>query len=109
MGENPVVEAEVGGEYSFGWEDGPQKILDIQSNKKLSYSWEYPDEPDTVVTWKLEGSAGKTRLTLVHSGFAPNRNMEDYQIGWLHFLNRIKFLAEVDAGWQRAQIIAEDY
>ena len=109
IGENPVVEAEVGGEYSFGWEDGPQKILDIKANNKLSYSWEYPDEPDTVVTWRLEGSAGKTRLTLVHSGFAPDRNMEDYQIGWLHFLNRIKFLAEVGTGWQKAQIIAGDY
>jgi uncharacterized protein YndB with AHSA1/START domain len=109
MGENPEVEPEVGGRYSFGWDSGPQKILDIQTDKKLSYSWEYPHEPDTVVTWRLEGSGGKTRLTLVHSGFAPDRNMEDYQIGWLHFLNRIKFLAEVGEAWQRAQILAEDY
>jgi len=110
IGENPVVELEVGGDYNFGWEDdGPQKILEIEKNKKLSYSWEYPNEPDTVVTWKLEGSGGKTRLTLVHSGFAPDRNMEDYQIGWLHFLNRMKFLAEVGEDWQRARIISGDY
>ena len=109
MGENPVVEAEVGGQYGFGWESGPTKILDIQTNKKLSYSWEFPGEPDTVVIWRLEGSAGKTRLTLVHSGFAPDRNMEDYQIGWLHFLNRIKFLAEVGDRWQKVQIFIGDY
>ena len=110
IGENPVVELEVGGNYSFGWEDdGPQKILEIEKNRKLSYSWEYPNEPDTVVTWKLEGSGGKTRLTLVHSGFAPDRNMEDYQIGWLHFLNRMKFLAEVGEDWQRVRIITGDY
>jgi uncharacterized protein YndB with AHSA1/START domain len=109
IGENPVVEAEVGGQYSFGWENGPTKILDIQTNEKLSYAWEYPQEPDTVVTWRLEGSAGKTRLTLVHSGFGPDRNMEDYQIGWLHFLNRIKFMAEVGAAWQKAQILMGDY
>jgi hypothetical protein len=35
--------------------------------------------------------------------------MEDYQIGSLHFLNRIKFLAEVGEGWQKAQIIAGDF
>jgi hypothetical protein len=35
--------------------------------------------------------------------------MEDYQIGWMHFLNRIKFLAEIGDGWQKAQIIAGDY
>jgi uncharacterized protein YndB with AHSA1/START domain len=109
ISENPVVEPEVGGDYSFGWGEGPQKILDIQKNKKLSYDWGAPNEPDTVVTWRLEGSGGKTRLTLVHSGFAPDRNMEDYQIGWLHFLNRIKFLAEVGQGWQKAQIVAGDY
>jgi uncharacterized protein YndB with AHSA1/START domain len=33
IGENPVVEPQVGGDYSFGWEDGPQKILDIQVKK----------------------------------------------------------------------------
>ena len=109
IGDNPVVQPEVGGDYSFGWEDGPQKILDIQVNKKLSYDWEFPNEPDTVVTWRLEGFGGKTRLTLVHSGFAPDRNMEDYQIGSLHFLNWIKFLAEVGVGWQKAQIIAGDF
>lgn len=109
IGENPVVEAEVGGKYSFGWETGPTKILDLKPNEKLSYAWEFPQEPDTVVTWRLEGSAGRTRLTLVHSGFAPDRNMEDYQVGWLHFLNRIKFLAEVGATWQKAQILVGDY
>jgi hypothetical protein len=35
--------------------------------------------------------------------------MEDYQIGWLHFLNRIKFMAEVGAAWQKAQILMGDY
>lgn len=109
IGDNPVVEPKVGGEYSFGWGNGPTKILDIQPDEKLSYAWEFPQEPDTVVTWRLEGSAGRTRLTLVHSGFAPGRNMEDYQIGWMHFLNRMKFLAEVGETWQKAKILVGDY
>jgi uncharacterized protein YndB with AHSA1/START domain len=109
MGDNPLVEGQVGGQYSFGWEFGPRRILDIQANKTLAYSWEYPEEPDTIVTWTLEDSGGKTRLSLVHSGFAPGRDMEDYQIGWLHFLNRLKFLAEMGAGWQKAKILNGDY
>ncbi len=109
VGEDPKVEPEVGGVYPFGWEDGPQRILDIKKDSKLSYSWEYPNEPDIVVTWKLEGFEGKTRLTLVYSGFAPDRNMEDFQIGWMHFLNRIKFMAEFGERWQKARIVAGDF
>ena len=74
MGRNSDVKAEVGADYEIGWGDeGPAKILEIEQDKKLTYSWEYPDTPETVVTWTLEGSGGSTRLTLVHSGFAEYR------------------------------------
>ena len=106
----PTVEPEVGGKYDFGWDDGgPVKVLELVANEKLSYQWEYEHEPETVVTWTLEGSGGKTRLTLVHSGFAAKRDMGDYHIGWMHFLNRIKFLTELGDAWQKVEVSSPEY
>lgn len=110
IAEKATVEPRVGGRYSFGWKnDGPIKILDLVPNEKLSYSWVYKDEPETVVMWTLEGSGGKTRLVLVHSGFAPDRVSEDYGTGWLGFLNRIKALVESGVEWKPATYAATDY
>ncbi|HUG13379.1 MAG TPA: SRPBCC domain-containing protein [Thermomicrobiales bacterium] len=107
-GEQPVVERRRGGRYSFGWEGGgPIKILEIVPNERLAYSWSHGD-PETVVTWTLEGSGGGTRLTLVHSGFAPDQEREDYRIGWLHFLNRIKHMVEQGPEWRPIEIVSEE-
>ncbi len=67
----------------------------IESDKKLVYCWVFPNTPDTVVTWTLEGSGGSTHLSLVHSGFEDKRHMEDYQIGWLKYLGQFKSLSEI--------------
>ena len=110
MGTNSNVQAEVGGDYEIGWGDeGPVKILEIEADKKLCYSWQYPNTPDTVVTWTLEGSGGSTHLTLVHSGFAEDRPMEDYQIGWLKYLGQIKFLSELGESWQKVIATVNDF
>jgi uncharacterized protein YndB with AHSA1/START domain len=109
-GKGVKVEPNKGGVYSFGWDDGgPIRILDIQQDAKLSYSWRYEGEPDTVVTWTLEGSGGTTRLTLVHSGFGADRTLEDYMTGWLEFLNQIKFMVEGGAAWKRIAFSSHDY
>lgn len=107
----PVVDPEVGGRYDYGWGDGPIKILELDPGRRLSHSWKFESEgePETVVTWTLEGSGGKTRLTLVHSGFAPERPMEDYRVGWMHYLQRIKFLAEQGDAWQRPVLKSTEY
>ncbi|MEJ2510575.1 MAG: SRPBCC domain-containing protein [Anaerolineales bacterium] len=110
MGTNSNIQAEVGGDYEIGWGDeGPVKILEIEADKKLCYSWQYPNTPDTVVTWTLEGSGGSTHLTLVHSGFAEDRPMEDYQIGWLKYLGQIKFLSELGESWQKVIATVNDF
>jgi uncharacterized protein YndB with AHSA1/START domain len=103
------VEPSVGGRYDFGWNGGgPIKILEIQRNRKLSYSWHYEHkespEPETVVTWTLDGSGGRTRLTLVHSGFTPKRLSNDYRTGWAKFMNDIKSLAEMGNSWQPVRL-----
>ena len=110
---NAQVEAVEGGEYKFGWGDlGAFKILDLDDQRKLSYGWaEGGDAPDTVVTWELEETGGKTRLTMVHSGFAPEQETAGYQAGWLNFMSWIKSLVEYGAQWQPAikQLDEESY
>jgi uncharacterized protein YndB with AHSA1/START domain len=104
------VDPQVGGVYTYGWDSGgPVRILELIPNKELSLHWEYAQEPDTVLTWTLDGSGGKTRLTLVHSGFAPSRHNADYQVGWLNFMNRIKFMVEGSVTWQKPEFLAMDY
>jgi len=97
------IEPDVGGRYDFGWDEhAPMKILELEPNQRFAYTWNYQGDDhatDTVVTWSLEGGSGKTRLTMVHSGFSKKRGADDYQIGWLDFMNRIKFMVETGPGW----------
>ena len=100
-----VVEPQVGGRYHFGWDHGPVKILELDPGRALAYSWRQswqdPDGPDsTVVRWELDGSQGRTYLTIVHSGFGPDRRTDGYQLGWQEFLVSLKRLHEVGPGWQ---------
>jgi len=105
-----TVEPHTDGRYDFGWEEGgPVKILELVPEERLSYSWTYEDQPETVVTWTLEGSGGRTRLTLVHSGFARNRKNGGYHGGWLKYMNRIKNLVEVGDRWQQPTLHVTDF
>lgn len=101
------IEPEAGGRYDIGWGDhGPGKILDLVPGERLCYSWSTIDRRigETMVTWQLEGSAGRTRLTLVHSGFAPDRVGLDFGMGWFDYLNRIKQMSEVGDSWTRPMV-----
>lgn len=76
------------------------EVLEIVPNKKLVYTF-IPDEdykPDgvrpkpTVVTWSLEEiGKGRTRVTLVHSGFAKGmeKHFQDVTAGWAFFTARL--------------------
>jgi uncharacterized protein YndB with AHSA1/START domain len=94
------VEPEPGGVYSVGWVG--MKILEIVPNKKLAVvsTDETPGAGQTVLTWTLDENGGKTRLTLVHSGFAPDYNNSGMNIGWLAFMNYVTSIAEEDPTWQ---------
>lgn len=112
IAQQATVELKVGGRYSFGWESGgPIKILDLVPNELLSYSWRFEreGEPETAVTWELAGSGGKTRLTLVHSGFDPAEPRNDYGVGWMGFLVWMKSMLESGPGWKRAELRSVDY
>ncbi len=91
----------IGGEYSYGWgiNAGPTKILEIEANQKLATLWP-EDGKETILTWTLEESGGKTRLTLVHSGFAPTESTAGINAGWWNFMNWVKSIAEYGDDWQ---------
>jgi uncharacterized protein YndB with AHSA1/START domain len=62
------IEPYVGGRFAMGgFDNDPNaaKVLELVPDSKLSVDWGGPG----VGTWELEGSGGKTRLTLVQSGF----------------------------------------
>ncbi|MEV0729952.1 SRPBCC family protein [Polymorphospora sp. NPDC050346] len=66
------IEPHVGGRYAMGGFDNnpnPAKIVDLTPGRRLTVDW----GPAGVNTWELEGSAGRTRLTLVQSGFDTGR------------------------------------
>lgn len=69
-------------------------IVEIVPEKKLVYTWAVKDKlSDTLVTYELEDSDGKTKLKLTHSGWdkavltEPGTGREDYNNGWEYVIN----------------------
>jgi uncharacterized protein YndB with AHSA1/START domain len=104
IAEKAEVEPEVGGRIDFGWGAGPVKIVELEPDKALAYTWFYDNEPETVVRWELDGSGGRTYLTIVHSGFGDRRT-DDYHLGWQAFLGTLKRMLEVGESWQRIEVL----
>ena len=88
----PVIdfELEPGRAFTFktqampGWDGTVNcRLLAVEAQRKLSYTWVVGDM-HTVVTFTLEPTASGTRLTLVHSGFAPTQkqNFGGARYGW---------------------------
>ncbi len=72
------IEAHPGGRWAMGGfeaNSNPAHIVDIEPGRSVSVDW-----GDMVESWELADSAGRTRLTIVHSGY--NDTMPPYA-GWL--------------------------
>lgn len=97
------------GAYSYGWKydvegrsvaGGPTKIIELIENERLVTDWPDwrgdPDQPSTRVTWLLEPLAGgaRTRVTVVHDGFAQAVDRSDYGQGWGFFADELRKVAE---------------
>ena len=89
----PVVEGtlEPGAAFTFktqpypGWDGTVNcRMLAIEPQRKLSYTWVVGDTLDTVVTFTLTPTAVGTRLSLVQSGFKPDQkqNFGGARYGW---------------------------
>ena len=86
------LELEPGAAFTFktqpypGWDGSVNcRILEIESQRKLSYTWVVGGmELDTVVTFALAPTASGTRLSLVQSGFRPEQkqNWGGARYGW---------------------------
>jgi uncharacterized protein YndB with AHSA1/START domain len=67
------------------------KILEIIQDKKLSYTWnvdEYPDSPETIVPWMIEplDGGGRSEIKIVHSDLADN--VDGLDRSWSYFIGR---------------------
>ena len=97
------IELEPGGEFSYGWEaGGPQKVISIEAGRALDVSWVWGGEGETRVSWQLEDSGGRTRLSLTHSGFGDRKTM-DYHAGWTSFLVSLKAMLELGSDWSKVE------
>lgn len=82
FGANSTVEPHVGGRWAMGddfdREDSVARIVELEPGRRVRLDW-----GDMVSTWELAGSAGRTRLTFVNSGFDEgNLPFADWT-GWL--------------------------
>lgn len=76
------IELFVGGRFAMGGfelDPTPAKILELEPGRTMSMGW--PD--GTVAGWELEDSGGKTRLTVVQSGFDTTQPPYGAWMGWL--------------------------
>jgi uncharacterized protein YndB with AHSA1/START domain len=107
-GSETTIEPQVGGRYDYGWGGGPLKVLAIDRPNLLSISWDEGDGSasgvETVVTWRLAESGGRTRVTLTHTGFAPTTETDGLDIGWYGFLLSLKALLELGDAWSKVDI-----
>jgi uncharacterized protein YndB with AHSA1/START domain len=105
------VVPEAGGVYSFGWM--ATKILEIVPDKKLAVTMvddSSGEEVTNIVTWILEENNGKTRMTFVHSGFAPDQSNAGVNVGWLAFMNFVSSIVQYGDSWQPpVALIKPDY
>ena len=78
------------------------------SGTEISYRWDmsYMDGPsDSIVNWTLEDSGGRTRMTIVHSGFAPDEQVQGPAFGWIGSLNNFKLRVECGSAFRAARIV----
>ncbi|HEY7727858.1 MAG TPA: SRPBCC domain-containing protein [Candidatus Eisenbacteria bacterium] len=104
-----------GGTYRFRFESAehPERshtregtFLDVQPNKRLSYTWRAPlgepggaaDAPETRVEFALNEKAGTTDVVLTHSGFGYgadwDRSFEAHSEGWAFFVLNLRSYLE---------------
>ena len=73
------------------------KVIELEENKKLVYTWKHPDIPDfpqTRVSWVLEETLeGMTKVTITHTGFSDENTMKQYNEGWSWFSGRLSIFA----------------
>lgn len=92
------IEPFVGGRWAMGGFDNnpnPAKVLDLTPGRAMTLDW----GPVGVVSWELEGSEGKTKLSFVQSGFDTGNPPYAAWTGWLSGLAELRRYHEL-ADWR---------
>ncbi|SCG43230.1 SRPBCC family protein [Micromonospora halophytica] len=98
------IEPWVGGRYAMGgFEAGnAAKVIDLEPGRRLAIDW----GPIGVSTWELAESDGKTKLTLVQSGFDEGNPPYDGWSGMVSGLYELRRFNEM-ADWQPIWVTEE--
>jgi uncharacterized protein YndB with AHSA1/START domain len=71
------------------------KVTEVNSGKKITYSWSYEGEPGkSYVTFELFDEQGKTRVKLTHEGLEtftsgnPDLAPENFAKGWYYIIGK---------------------
>ena len=89
----------------FGFDVGPVmgiKVLDLTAPDRYSLRWD--DSPPTVLTYTLEDSAGGTRITIVHSGFADDDDIGGMAEGFFSGIVEIAWQLETQGAWPPVKV-----
>jgi uncharacterized protein YndB with AHSA1/START domain len=92
------------GKYDLGWGMPGMHLVDVVSNEKVAITFPEGDGRTMIVTWTLAEAGGKTRLTLIHSGFADDEDTGGVQAGWRNFIGWVRSIAEYGAAWEPALV-----
>jgi uncharacterized protein YndB with AHSA1/START domain len=106
FGANVDIEARVGGRFAMGGFDvdpGGARFVEFEPGRKATLRF----ADGMIDSWELEGSDGKTRLTVVESGFDPTNPPYAGWAGWLTGiagLRRYHELPEFRTIWRQVEI-----
>ncbi|WP_245546950.1 SRPBCC domain-containing protein [Nocardia brevicatena] len=98
------IEPRVGGRFAMGGiEDNPHPaiIVDLVPGERVGINW----GPGGINTWQLDGSEGKTHLTLVSSGFDQNNPPFPAWLGMLAAVAELRRYHEID-NWTPTAVAA---
>lgn len=88
-------------EEDFGWDVGVVvgvKVLDVVENEVYSLQWGTGADA-TQLTYTLDSSVGTTRVTIVHSGFAPDEDTQGIAEGFFSGLVELAWNLETKGMW----------
>jgi uncharacterized protein YndB with AHSA1/START domain len=96
-----TIEAQPGGAFTMRMGDGREaagRIVDVQPNRRLTFTWGWTDEPDTLppgsttVEIELVADGDGTVIRLTHRGLPPSA-APMHEAGWRHYVPRLAELA----------------
>lgn len=77
--------------FSANWGAVDGKVLAVEANKSLSYTWNTKDL-ESVITWTLTPTSTGTLLRMEQTGFRPEQQpyYHGAQAGWPRFLDALE-------------------